>query len=448
MPSRTLLDKLTEAFAGRQLFLVGGALRGELLGEAGGDLDLATDARPGEIRRRIRDWADAVWLVGESFGTVGLQWHGVKAEITTFRTDEYDRTSRKPRVTFGTDVMEDLARRDFTMNAIARNLHTGELLDPFGGREDLEDHLVRFVGDPAVRIAEDPLRMLRAVRFCAQLGFELDSYALGGIAEHAAELRRISWERIRDELDRILVSPHPKEGIVLLCDLGLVDYVLPELRDLQLPEPVRYQMKDLFEHTVDTVAAAPPDRVIRYAALLHDIAKPETFSSDEAGVHFYRHEEIGAETARHILTRLRHSSAFVDEATRLIRHHLRVPAYRAEWTQSAVRRLMFDLGEDLEAAIALADADVRATEPSDYEEFRARMEELRRRIQEIGEAAELARMRPLLDGNEIMELLGITPGPRVGAVIQFLLDEQIEGRITTKAEAREAVRREFGEATQ
>lgn len=448
MPERTLLDKLKEAFADRQLFLVGGALRDELLGEDGADLDLATDATPPEIRRRVGAWADAVWLVGESFGTVGMQLGPVKAEITTFRTDEYDRVSRKPRVTFGTDILEDLARRDFTINAMARNLHTGALLDPFGGREDLEGRVLRFVGDPAVRIAEDPLRMLRAVRFSAQLGFELDAYALTGIAEHAAEIRRISWERIREELDRILISPHPKEGLILLRDLGLADYVLPELRALQLPEPVRYQMKDLLEHTLDTVAYAPPDKAIRYAALLHDIAKPETFSSDELGVHFYRHEEIGAAKARQILERLRHSSAFVDEVVRLVRLHLRVPAYGPEWSQSAVRRLMFDLGDDLEAAIALSDADVRATEPSDYEQFRARMEELRARIRETGEAAELARMRPLLDGNEIMELLGLTPGPRVGAVIQFLLDQQIEGQITTKEEAREAVLREFGDISQ
>jgi poly(A) polymerase len=439
-----LIQLLTQAFSDRQLFLVGGCLRDQLLGREVSDLDLTTDAVPDEIQERVSPWADSVWLVGERFGTVGMEKSGAKAEITTFRSDRYDGVSRKPEVAFGADVRADLSRRDFTVNAIAQNVHTGELLDPFEGRRDLDARLIRFVGEPAERIREDPLRMLRAVRFCAQLRFDLDPAAAAGIAGAAEEIRRISLERVRDELDAILLAPEPIEPLGLLLDLGLVQHFLPELTALHLPEPGRHHMKDVLEHTLDVVGFVPPDKVLRWAALLHDVAKPETFTSDETGVHFYRHERIGAERAREILMRLREPAAFIDEVELLIRHHLRIPFYRSEWSDGAVRRLMFDLGEHLEAAIALADADVRASDPSDYPGFREGLKELRARIGSVGEAAEIARMRPLLDGHEIMELLDIQPGPRVGEALDFLLDQQIEGNITTREQAVASVREKFG----
>ncbi len=403
----SLLSQLAQAFADRQLFLVGGSVRDQFLGREHRDLDFATDPRPEEVRRRVAEWAESVWLVGEKFGTVGLMYEGRKAEITTFRSDTYDLVSRKPEVAFGDNIFEDLARRDFTINAMAQDINGGDLLDPFGGREDLAKRLVRFVGEPAQRIAEDPLRMLRGVRFSAQLGFELDPLAAAGIAQQAAEILRISWERVREELDGILTSDQPKEGLLLLLHLGLAHHVLPELERLYLPEPARYQMKELLEHTLDTVRFVPPDKALRYAALLHDVAKPQTFTSDENGVHFYRHEELGAERARMVLARLRHPSDFIDEVSAIVRDHLRVPYYTSEWSSSAVRRLMFELGDHLEANMLLSDADVRASDPHDYEEFRARMEELRARIATEGEASELAHMRPLLGGEEIMELLGL-----------------------------------------
>ncbi len=445
MDASQLLHHLLPAFAGRQLYLVGGSVRDQLLGRADRDLDFATDARPEEVRERVTPWADSVWLVGEKFGTVGLMRDGVKAEITTFRSDRYDLVSRKPEVEFGDDIYPDLSRRDFTINAMARALPTGELLDPFGGQEDLRERLVRFVGDPATRIREDPLRLLRAVRFSAQLDFELDPHTAAGIAEGAAEIRRISWERIRDELDGILTSDHPKEGLRLLLDLGLAHFVLPELEHLHLPEPARYQMKDLLEHTLDTVAFVPPDKALRYAALFHDIAKPETFTQDELGVHFYRHEDVGAARVKEVLLRLRQPLDFLETVAALVRDHLRVPFYRAEWSASAVRRLMFELGDHLEANLLLADADVRASDPHDYPEFSARLEELRRRMHAEGEAADLARMRPLLDGHEIMALLNLPPGPKVGEIQRYLLDHQIEGTLTTKEAAGEMVRKQFGE---
>lgn len=447
MINSPLTIRLREAFADRQIFLVGGCVRDAILGRNSGDVDLTTNARPEEIRQRVEAWADQVWLVGEKFGTIGLEYQGERAEITTFRSDTYNGVSRKPEVAFGDDILGDLSRRDFTINALARNLHTGELLDPFGGREDLAERLVRFVGDPAARIAEDPLRMLRAVRFCAELDFELDPLAAAGIAAQAGEIRRISWERVRDELDRILVVPDPRASLRLLISLGLAEIILPELLQLPLPEPGRHHLKDVLEHTLDTVAFVPPDKRLRYAALLHDIAKPETFSVNETGVHFYRHEDLGATRAREILSRLRHPAAFVEEVVALVKDHLRIPFYSSEWSDSGVRRLIYDLGDHLELNMTLADADVRASDPRDYPGFLERMAELRRRIAEVSSAQEIARMKPLLDGEEVMALLGIEPGPRVGEVLRYLLDEQLEGRITTREEAEEAVRREFGDGS-
>ena len=444
MTADELVKLLTQAFFGRQLFLVGGSLRDQLLGRDSKDLDLATDAEPQETRERVRALADDLWSVGEKFGTIGLNKDGFRAEITTFRADAYDHVTRKPEVSFGDDIVEDLARRDFTINAIARNLHTGELLDPFGGRDDLKARLVRFVGDPLIRIAEDPLRMLRAVRFCAQLGFELDPAGAAAIAERADELQRISWERVRDELDGVMFSERPRDGLRLMIDLGLARRVLPELLVLHLPEPGRHHMKDVLEHTLDTVQFVSAEKLLRYAALLHDICKPETYCDDDTGAHFYRHESLGAAKAREILARLKQPSAFIDQVAKLVEEHLRVPFYASEWSDSAIRRLMFDLGDQLEAAMALADADVRASDPSDYPEFQQRLRELRSRVAQVGEAAEMARMKPLLDGQEVMALLGLEPGPRVGEALQFLLDQQIEGKVTTRQEAEEAVRVWFG----
>jgi poly(A) polymerase len=444
MQTDELIDHLAQSFSDRQLFLVGGCLRDRLLGREISDLDLATDARPEDIRDRVRAWADSVWLVGEKFGTVGLEKAGAKAEITTFRADTYDGVSRKPEVTFGDSIESDLSRRDFTINAMAQSVHSRELLDPFCGQQDLAARLVRFVGEPDERIAEDPLRMLRAVRFCAQLGFELEPAAAAGIGTSAGELQRVSWERIRDELDGVMLSPKADEGLRLAIDLGLACHFMPELERLHLPEPTRHMMKDVLDHTLDTVRLTPTDKTLRYAALLHDIAKPETLTVDDSGVHFLRHERLGAEQARAILTRLRQPAGLILQVAALIRHHLRIPYYTSEWSDGAVRRLMFELGDQLESAIALAEADVAASDPIDREQYAERLHELRSRIEEIGEATVIAQMRPLLNGDEAMELLGLEPGPKVGEVMHFLLEEQIEGRITTREEAEAAVRQKFG----
>ncbi len=439
-----LLAQLKKAFADRQLYLVGGAVRDELLGRETQDLDFATDCRPEETRTRVQDWADAVWLVGEKFGTVGLEKNGVKAEITTFRADRYEGPGRHPTVTYGDNIQEDLARRDFTINALAQEVHCGELIDPYGGREDLARRLVRFVGEPALRIQEDPLRLLRAVRFCAQLGFSLEAATEQAVRQFAGEIARISWERIRDEYDAILLSPQPGKGIRLLVDLGLAHYTLPELETLRFPQNPRYHLKDVLEHTLESVDLTPANKTLRWTLLLHDIAKPATFSTDEDGIHFYRHEEIGAEMAGKILAQLRQPADFIARVRKLIRYHLRTTSYQPEWSDAAVRRLMYDLGEDFDAAIEVSKADVGATRALPWDDFPGRMAGLLERVKRIGEAAELARMKPLLTGEEVMALLNIPPGPLVGEVHRFLLSEQIEGRITTPEQARDEVLKRFG----
>jgi poly(A) polymerase len=442
--STALLEKLKSAFSDRQLFLVGGAVRDELLGRAHDDLDLATDCRPEETRARVAAWADSVWSVGEKFGTIGLELAGHKAEITTFRADTYDGADRHPSVTYGDSIEADLARRDLTINAMARNVQTGVLIDPFSGQEDLRERRIRFVGEPQLRIREDPLRLLRAVRFAAQLGFALEEASSQAIWELAGELTRISWERIRDEYDRILVSDHAAEGIRQLIALHLAHYTIPELETLHLEQNPRYHLKDVLEHTLEAVELAPADKLLRWTLLLHDIAKPATFSYDEEGVHFYRHEEAGAEIAGQILIRLRQPAELIAAVEKLIRHHLRIPMFRPEWSDAAVRRLMYDLGDEFDLAVEVAKADVGASHIIPGDNFPQRLAAFLERCRAVGEAAELARMRPLLNGQEVMELLGIAPGPLVGEVHRMLLSEQIEGRITTAEAARALVLEQFG----
>jgi len=418
-------------------------VRDELLGRATQDYDFTTECPPEEIRARVEPWADSIWLVGEKFGTVGIERGGVKAEITTFRADEYDGQGRHPQVTYGDDINADLARRDFTINALAREIHTGELVDPFDGQDDLAARRVRFVGDARQRILEDPLRLLRGVRFSAQLNFSLEAETGLAIKALSSEITRISWERIREEYDRILLSDQAAGGIRRLVELGLAHYTLPELEAMIFPQNPRYHLKSVLEHTLTAVDFIPPTKTLRWVMLLHDVCKPDTFSEDEAGIHFYRHEELGAKKAGEILARLRQPADFIARAQKLIRYHLRIPLYRETWSDSAVRRLMYDLGEDFAAAVEVARADVAASKLYPEDDFDARLEKFLARVKSIGEAAELAKMRPLLSGEEIMALLGIGPGPLVGKIQRLLLAEQIEGNLDSKSRAEALVRERF-----
>ena len=442
----SLARKLTELFRqrGYHLYLVGGSVRDLILGQPTHDLDFATDASP-EATRRILEAArpTASYSIGEKFGTIGATFDDIVVEITTFRTERYQPGSRKPEVRYGKSLEEDLARRDFTINAMARDLMTGELIDPFGGQADLRARLIRAVGEPAERFAEDPLRLLRAVRFVGQLGFDLEPATRGALKRCAGLLSQVSKERIFDEMSRLLIAPHAARGLRLLADLGLLDVFLPEVVDLRRTTQGK-RSKDVFEHTLRVVERTPPDLVLRWAALLHDIGKPRTIVQTDGEIHFPGHELVGERLSAEILTRLRADSHLTSRVSRLTGMHMRANQYEAEWTDGAVRRLMRDAGPDLELLLLLSTADVTSYRAAKVEAAATRVKRLRERIQRLEEEARIEEIRSPLDGNELMAIFGRGPGPWIKAVKDYLLDLVLEGKLAPNdKEQAEALARQF-----
>lgn len=415
---------------GKQLYLVGGSVRDLLLGRRNIDLDLTTDALPAEVKRMAAEARpDAVYTVGERFGTIGLIFDGEKVEITTFRAEQYEYASRKPQVAFGTSLLEDLARRDFTINAMARDVLTGEVIDPYGGQADLEARLIRAVGNPAERFAEDPLRLLRAVRFAVQLDFDIDPDTALGIEAAAHTLNHISRERVAEEMNRILMSDSPGRGIRLLFELGLLPYIIPEMMEMVRMDQGRHHHKDVFEHTLLVLDRVEADLPLRWAALLHDIAKPRTLTVEDGEVHFWGHEHLGEQMARAILKRLRLDGQTIEIVARLVRMHLRANQYDAEWTDGAVRRLIREAGDDLQRLFSLSRADVTSHRPVRVEAALARVAALEERCRELEEREAVAALRSPLDGNELMALFQRPPGPWIGQIKDHLLNLVIEGEL-------------------
>src|SRR3954465_2375239 len=382
----TMLGRLAECFAsgGFQAYLVGGSVRDRLLGRPSVDYDLATDAPPDEIKRLLNALpAEHIWTVGERFGTIGAHVDGAAVEITTFRSEEYAPRSRKPTVRFGTTLDGDLARRDLTINAIAQDLRSGALVDPFGGERDLAAQLVRAVGNPDERFAEDPLRLLRAVRFVAQLDFRLAPETAAAIARQADLLADISRERIAQEINKVLVAPRAGHGLRLLCDLGLMRHIVPELLAMRGMRQDLYRYKDVFEHTLHVVDNAERELALRWGALLHDIAKPRTISHVDGETHFFGHEVVGEGMSRRILGRLRLDKPLIDKVARLVAMHQRVNNYEGDWTDGAVRRFMREAGEDLEDLFKLSRADVTTRREDKRRAALRRVDELRARCEAI-----------------------------------------------------------------
>lgn len=437
-----LLVRLHQAFeqAGKQLYLVGGSVRDLLLGRPRQDLDLATDARPEETKGILKSLKpDALYTVGERFGTIGAVFDGHRVEITTFRSEQYTPGSRKPEVDFGTSLEGDLSRRDFTINAMARNLKTGEVIDPFGGLKDLRARVIRAVGDPDARFAEDPLRLLRAVRFAAELGFTIEPRTAEAIRRQAHRLAEVSRERIAEELNRVLLSERPGLGIRLLVDLGLMAYIIPEILEmLDMPQD-KGRYKDVFTHTLAVVENVPPNLVLRWAALLHDIAKPRTISFENGEVKFTGHELVGEQMAREVLRRLRFDNRTIKKVAKLVRMHLRPNQYGPDWTDSAVRRLVREAGEELEELLTLSRADVTSSRPARRRTARTRIDELERRIRELAERERIEALKSPLDGHELMALFGLGPGPWIRPIKDYLQELVIEGELAQddKATARE-----------
>ncbi len=440
-----LVARLGQFFArrGYPLYLVGGSVRNALLGAPPGDLDFTTPARPPEVKRLLRQaGAEATFDVGERFGTVGGVFEGVTVEITTYRSETYRRGSRKPEVEFGESLLGDLSRRDFTINAMAADAVTGEVVDPFGGEQDLQAGVIRAVGEPESRFAEDPLRLLRAVRFAAQYGFRIEPATRAAIRRQAGLLPTVSWERIQVELSKILVSPHPASGIRLLCDLGLMAHIIPEVLELRGMHQEGYRHKDVYEHTLQVLENVPPTLVLRLAALLHDIAKPRTRSVDDGEVHFFGHDRKGAQMAREILARLRYSAEIIERVCQLVELHLRANAYEPDWTDGAVRRLMREVGPALDDLLVLSHADVTSRSAERRAAARRRVDELRARVEAIRAREDVAQLKSPLDGHDLMALFSRGPGPWIKPIKEHLLNLVLEGqlrpddRAAAEAEAR------------
>ena len=431
--SSRLVDELLRIDPSAELFLVGGVVRDLLLNApVAHDLDFATSATPPQTERALRAAGGKVYTIGEKFGTIGAVFDDVQVEITTYRAEAYEPGSRKPTVAFGRSLEDDLGRRDFTINTVALDPHSGTLADPFAGQQDLSAGLIRAVGSPPERFEEDPLRLLRAVRFASRLGFEIESETARAISQSAAALGTISRERVRDELDKLLLSPAPARGIWLLCDLGLADFSLPEvpkLRGMQNEiSPGRH--KDVFDHTLQVLDRTPPRLALRWAALLHDIAKPITKRVENGKVTFHGHDLKGERMARRILADLHQPGELVDRVGRLVGFHLRANAYQGAWTDSAVRRFVLEVGDDLaEDLLALSRADVTTGRVERRTEIAQSVAELERRIQELRAQEDIARIASPLDGADLMELFGRGPGPWIQPIKDHLREMVIEGEL-------------------
>jgi poly(A) polymerase len=355
-------------------------------------------------------------------------------EITTFRSERYNPESRKPEVCFGTDLQEDLLRRDFTINAMARDPLNGHIIDLFDGRQDLSAHVIRAVGnEPDKRFDEDPLRLLRAVRFAAQLDFDIEPETQASIIRQAPKLQKISRERIRDEMNKLLVSPHPRKGLELLVDLGLMEWVVPEVLELRgVSQPLQsrsFSTKDVYAHVLRVVERTPPRLAVRWGGLLHDIAKPRTKTVEDGRVHFIGHEDVGSYMARDILKRLHFDREFIENVSRLVRLHMRANAYTAEWTDGAVRRLMLDSEGILPDLLDLSRADITSYRVEKVARATARVAELAERCQRLKEEAERVPLKSPLDGNELMELFERGPGPWLRPIKDYLLGLVIDGAL-------------------
>ncbi|MFD9866366.1 CCA tRNA nucleotidyltransferase [Streptomyces niveus] len=451
-------DDLARRFqeAGFTLALVGGSVRDALLGRLGNDLDFTTDARPDDVLKIVRPWADSVWEVGIAFGTVGVQKEGrvgddrqdFQIEVTTYRSEAYDRTSRKPEVSYGDSIEDDLVRRDFTVNAMAVALPQKEFIDPHGGLQDLAAGVLRTPGTPEASFSDDPLRMLRAARFAAQLDFEVAPDVVAAMKAMAERIEIVSAERVREELNKLILSAHPRKGLALLVDTGLAERVLPELPALRLESDEHHRHKDVYEHSLTVLEQAidleenGPDLVLRLAALLHDIGKPRTrrFEKD-GGVSFHHHEVVGAKLTKKRMTELKYSNELVKDVSRLVELHLRFHGYgTGEWTDSAVRRYVRDAGPLLDRLHKLTRSDCTTRNKRKATALSRAYDGLEERIAQLQEQEELDSIRPDLDGNQIMETLGVGPGPVIGAAYKFLLELRLENGPMGRDEAVSALK--------
>lgn len=444
-----LFDVLGDAFdaAGEELSLVGGPVRDAILGRVALDLDFTTSADPDKILKIVKPLASATWDVGREFGTIAAQIGDHKIEITSYRADSYDKDSRKPTVEFGDNLEDDLKRRDFTVNAMALRLPSKTFVDPHQGLRDLMLETLRTPAAPEISFSDDPLRMMRAARFTSQLGFELDPEAFAAMRDMASRIEIISAERVRDELSKLLISKNPQPGLELLVESGIAELVLPELPALRLEVDEHHHHKDVYQHSLTVVAQAislepqygfDRDLTLRLAALLHDIGKPATRKLEQGGsVTFHHHDVVGAKLAKKRLTALRFDNETIKAVCRLIELHLRFFGYSdQQWSDSAVRRYVRDADDQLKRLHILTRADVTTRNQRKADRLAHAYDDLEARIKVLAEQEQLDAMRPDLDGEEIMQLLGIKPGREVGQAYNFLLELRLDEGAVGKDEAK------------
>lgn len=465
LPAAEVINRLGALYAasGHQLYLVGGSVRDALLGVLGHDLDFTTSARPDLTQQILGQVSRNIWDVGKDFGTIsalvdaGAGQPGWQVEITTFRADAYQPDSRKPVVAFGDHIYDDLRRRDFTVNAMALDVSSAQtsswsFVDPLHGLDDLADQLLRTPSAPETSFSDDPLRMMRAARFASQLGFHLEEAAAASLNRMAERINMISAERVRDELSKLLLTDSPRAGLNILVDSTIADHILPELPAMRLETDEHMRHKDVYQHSLkvleqaidlekarDLIDGKPnpnhqPDLIVRLAALLHDIGKPKTRALDDGKVSFHHHDVVGAKLARRRLRALRYSNEIVEAVSQLVEQHLRFHGYSegssggasAGWTDAAVRRYVRDAGDQLERLHILTRSDCTTRNVRKSQRLRRAYDELEFRIDELCAQEKLDAIRPDLDGNEIMSLLDLRPGPQVGRAYKFLLDRRLE----------------------
>lgn len=444
-----LLTSLGELFvaAGHEIALVGGPVRDAFLGRTSPDLDFTTSARPDETEKIVAEWADATWDLGREFGTIGVRKGDYQVEITTYRADEYDRETRKPVVAFGDKLDDDLIRRDFAVNAMALRLPDLTFVDPHGGLADMAKQVLRTPSAPDVSFGDDPLRMMRAARFCAQLGFDVTDDVRAAMSDMAESIDMISAERVRDELIKLIMAPNPRVGLTLLVESGIAGRVLPELPALKLEIDEHHRHKDVYEHSLIVLEQAMalegartvpgvedpdevpgPDLILRLAALLHDIGKPDTRRFEPGGgVSFHHHEIVGAKLTRKRMKALRFDKDTIKKVSRLVELHLRFHGYGdGAWTDSAVRRYVSDADELLPRLHLLTRADCTTRNKRKAARLQATYDDLESRIKRLLAEEELKAIRPELDGNQIQEILGIKPGPVLGEAYKYLLSVRLD----------------------
>lgn len=438
----TWLKKIAAAFGqkGQQFYVVGGAVRDTLLSRPVKEWDAATDARPSEVESLLRSvGCKQIGKIGAKFGTITATFDGEPLEVTTFRTDQYQADSRAPAVQFGTSLADDLARRDFTINAIAVNPLNDAIHDPYHGQADLAKNVIRAVGDPKKRFEEDPLRMLRAIRLSVQLGFSIEPETFGAIGQEKDRIGILSAERINQEFNKILLADQPSQGIELIVQSGLISYVLPELiPSIDLEFEVG-QHKDIYQHILQVLDNTPPKLELRWCALLHDIAKPLTRKKIGGEYHFLGHEVVGARLAKTILRRLKYPNEFVEYVSKLCYLHQRIPNDQGNWTDGAVRRFVRDAGATLEDLFTFAEADSTGKNERKLAKYRAGRDELKSRIEVLEKEAEISKIKSPLSGEELMALFHRPTGPWIKPIkdelLRLVLDGELKETDKEKAEA-------------